>query len=215
MREVELLLGQRERVGPQTRLEVRLELREVEVRPAAALELLARVARHVQAEVEQRGRDRLAVDEGVPLGQVPAARPDQERRDLVVQPVRLVRRLERDLAAHGVGDVPLALDDVLPLRRAGVLVVGHEDAGARVERVDHHLPVDRAGDLAAAVAEIGRRLGHAPLGVARTSSVPGRKRGQRARVELGLPLAAAARAARGAGGSARDAGARRGRAPRG
>ncbi len=101
-RDAELLLGERERVGPEPRLEVRLELREVEVRPAAALELLARVPRHVQAEVEERRRDRLAVDERVPLGQVPAARPDQERRDLVVQPVRLVRRLERDLAAHGV-----------------------------------------------------------------------------------------------------------------
>ena len=151
-REAELLLRKREGVGPEARLEVRLQLREVEVRPAAALELLARVPRHVQPEVEERGRDRLLVHERVPLRQVPAARPDQQRRDFLVQPVRLVRRLERDLAAHGVGHIPLPLDDVLPPRRARVLVVGHEDAGARVERVDHHLAVDRAGDLAAAVA---------------------------------------------------------------
>ena len=35
--------------------------------------------------------------------------------------------------------------------------------GAGVERVDHHLPVDRAGDLDAAVGEVGRRRRHAPL----------------------------------------------------
>ncbi len=212
VRQVELLLGEGERIGPEARLEMRLELGEVEVRPAAALELLARVPRHVQAEVEERGRDRLAVDESVPLGQVPAARPDQERRDLLVEAVRLVRRLERDLAAHGVGHVPLPLDDVLPLRRARVLVVGHEHAGAGVERVDHHLAVDRAGDLAAAVAEIGRSLGHPPLGVdERPPSRAGRPaaRPRRARAAA----RAAVRAARGAADSARDAGARRGRGP--
>ena len=186
--EVEPLLGQRERVGPEARLEMRLELREVEVRPASAFELVACVARHVQAEVEQRGRDRLAVDEGMALRKVPAARPDQERRDLLVEAVRLVRRLERDLAAHGVGDVALALDDVLPLRRAGVLVIGHEDTGAGVERVDHHLAVDRAGDLTAPVAEVGRRLGHAPLGIADVLRV-GPEARQAPRVELALPLA--------------------------
>ena len=40
---------------------MRLELREVEVRPAP-LRAVARVPRHVQAEVEERRRDRLAVD---------------------------------------------------------------------------------------------------------------------------------------------------------
>ena len=53
--------------------------------------------------------------------------------------------------------VALAVDDVLPGRRARVLEVGHEDLRARVERVDHHLAVDRSRDLDAAVDEIRRR----------------------------------------------------------
>ena len=60
----------------------------------------------------------------------------------------------------------LPVDDVRPRRRVRVLEVGHEDARAGVERVDHHLPVDRAGDLDAALAQVRRRLGHAPVAVA-------------------------------------------------
>ena len=186
-RDADLLLCERERVGPEARLEMRLELREVEVRPAAPLELLAGVARHVQPEVEERGRDRLAVDERVALRQVPAAGPDQERRDLLVQPVCLVGRLERDVAVYGVGDVSLPLDDVFPLRRARVLVVGHEDAGTRVERVDHHLPVDRARDLATPVLQVGRRGRDAPVPLANSARLCEERR-IRAGVELALSL---------------------------
>ena len=44
-----------------------------------------------------------------------------------------------------------------PGRRVRVLEVGHEHLRARVEGVDHHLAVDRAGDLDAAVLQLGRR----------------------------------------------------------
>ncbi len=60
----------------------------------------------------------------------------------------------------------MTLDDVLPGRRARVLEVGHEDARARVESVDHHLPVDRTGDLATPVGEVGWRFGNTPLRLA-------------------------------------------------
>ena len=80
-----------EDVVPEPRLEVALQLRQVEVRPAAAGDRLPRRVEHVQAEVEQAARHRLAVDEHVALGQVPAARADEQRRDLVVQPVALAR----------------------------------------------------------------------------------------------------------------------------
>src|SRR5213076_1818825 len=78
VRDAELLLRERERLRPQPRLEVRLQLGQVEVRPAAAVEQLARVAGERQPEVEERRRDGLAVDEHVALGQMPAARPDHE-----------------------------------------------------------------------------------------------------------------------------------------
>ena len=119
-----------------------------------------------EPEVEEARRDRLAIHEDVPLGQVPAARAHDQRRRLLAERVRLLRGLEADRPAHGVAQVRLALDDVRPRRRARVLEVGHEDACAGVQRVDHHLPVDRAGDLAAPVAEVGRRGRDRPVGLA-------------------------------------------------
>src|SRR5439155_21023689 len=56
-----------------------------------------------------------------------------------------------------------------------------------VDRLVHHLAVDGSGDLAEAVAEIGRRLGHSPLGVADVGR-PGQDARQPARVELQLPF---------------------------
>ena len=76
------------------------------------------------------------------------------------------------------------MDDVLPGRRARVLEVRHEDAGARVHGVDHHLAVDGARDLDATVPEVGRNRCDLPVGLGR-----GQQLGKRARVELGLPLA--------------------------
>ena len=70
---------------------------------------------------------------------------------------------EGDGAAHGVAHVDLAVEHVLPGGRSGVLEVGHEALRTGVERVDHHLAVDRAGDLGAAIDEVGRRRRHPPV----------------------------------------------------
>jgi hypothetical protein len=51
-------------------------------------------------------------------------------------------------------------------RRGGVLEVGHEDFCARVQGIDDHLPVDRAGDLHPAVEKVGRDRGDFPVAVA-------------------------------------------------
>jgi len=76
-----------------------------------------------------------------------------------------VRAEDAELRADGMGrgrgdgvvDVALTVDDVLPGRRVGVLEVRHEDLCAGVQRVDHHLAVDRAGDLRPAVGQVGGR----------------------------------------------------------
>ncbi len=176
--DAELLLGKRERVGPQARLEMRLELRKIEI---------ARAVEERDAEVEEAAGDRFAVDEMMPLRKMPAAGPDQERCDLVVQPVALLCGVERELAAQGVADVEMPLHDVLPGRRVRVLEIRHEAARAGVERVDHHLAVDRPGDLAAAVLQVGRCRRDAPVAFADLARV-GQKRWIRARVEIKLPL---------------------------
>ena len=114
--------------------------------------------KHVQPEVEEARRNRRAVDHQMPLDQMPAAWPNDERRGLVAQAVALRRPgCEGNRPAHGVAEILLALDDVLPGRRARVFEVRHEDTRARVQRVDHHLAVDRTGDLDAAVEQVGRR----------------------------------------------------------
>ena len=60
----------------------------------------------------------------------------------------------------------LAVDQVVPGGRVGVFEVGHEDLGAGVERVDDHLAVDGAGDLDAAVEQVGGQRRDGPFGVA-------------------------------------------------
>jgi hypothetical protein len=87
---------------------------------------------------------------------MPSARPHHQRRGAIVQPVRLPRDVHRQCSAHRIDEVPLPLDDIRPGGGACVLQVGHEDARAGVQRVDHHLPIDRTGDLDAAIGQIGR-----------------------------------------------------------
>src|SRR5262249_61770054 len=113
----ELVLGQQEGVVPETGLEVALDLRQVEVRAAPAVEKLPAVVEEVQREVEDARRHRLAVDEHVLLEEVPAAWAHDQRRRLVDEPVLLALRAgEVDGPADGVAPVPLALDGVLPRR---------------------------------------------------------------------------------------------------
>ncbi len=160
------VFGEREHVVPQARLAVRLELRQVEVRAAAGVELRAPAVEGVEAKVEQARTHRRTVEQRVLLDEVPPAWTDDERRDLFVQGVALLACVERDRPGDRVQQVALAFDDVLPGRGVRVLEIGHEDARARVEGVDHHLPVDRPRDLDPPLAQVGRRLGDAPLGFA-------------------------------------------------
>ena len=128
------------------------------------------------------------------LLEVPPPGADEEHGDLVVQRVALLAGIELDGSLEGVRQVPLSLDAVLPGRRVRVLEVRHEDLGTRVERVDHHLPVDGAGDLDAAVGDLLRERRDPPI----AAPDPGRLRqevGQLARRE---PAAREASQARGA-----------------
>ena len=114
--DAELVLREVEGVVPEARFEAALELRQVEVRARSALEQLLRIVEEDEAEVEQARRHRLAVDEDVPFGQVPAARPRDEHGRLLVQAVRLLLGLELDRAADRIREVALPLDDIRPRR---------------------------------------------------------------------------------------------------
>ena len=172
VRDADVLLAEGEDVVPQLRLFGRLDLRQVEVRADAVLDQALRVVEEVQAVVDERAgcRERAprAVGEAhVVLGQVPAARSHHDRRRLLgghLVDLALGGGV-RQLAADRVVERQLALDDVLPGGARGVFLVGEPHLRARVERVDGHLGVGRAGDLDAAVFEAGAGTGDAPVGV--------------------------------------------------
>jgi hypothetical protein len=70
-----------------------------------------------QTEVEEAARDPLSVDKEVLLDQVPAARANDERRKVVVEPVLLaVWARELDGAFDRVDDVGVAGHHVVPGR---------------------------------------------------------------------------------------------------
>src|SRR5262249_5567909 len=162
----DLLLLANEDVVPQPRLEVRLHLRQIEVRSSAARNELFRVVEEIEREVEEARGDRLRVDEQVLFEQMPSARADHERRRLLIQRVMFLAAVEGDRAAHGIAEVDVTVEVVGPRRRVRVFEVGHEDVRAGVERVDHHLEVDGPGDLDAAVEQVAGNLRHGPVRLA-------------------------------------------------
>jgi hypothetical protein len=121
---------------------------------------------------------------------MPAARPHEQHRGLLVQLVRpAFGRRVIDPAANGVAQVDVTLDVVVPLRRVGVLEVGHEDAGARIQGVDDHLAVDRTGDLDPAIHDVAVDRRAHPVSVANRPGFREEIR-QLAGVELALPRGA-------------------------
>src|SRR5437763_10603579 len=111
---------------------------------------------------------------------MPAARPHEEHRGLVLQCVMppALRIVEGDRAPYRVVEIALAVDQVVPARGCGVLEIGHEYVGAAIQRVDDHLAVGRPGDLDTSVAKIWRDRCGLPVGVAD---------GLRVRQETGSP----------------------------
>ena len=106
-------LRSEENIVPQPGFHVALHLGEIEVRPAAVLQQGRGVVEEVQSEIEERGGDGLAIQQYVLFVQVPAARPDEQRRGLCVQLVALtVRSGELDFTPDGIAQVDLALDQV-------------------------------------------------------------------------------------------------------
>ena len=197
--DAERLLGMDEDLVPQPRLEMALQLGQVEIGAGAAGEQRLGVVEEIEAEIEQAAGDRLAVDDEMVLRQMPAARAHEQHGRLGGELVVLAARRvgEIDLAGPAVLEVDLALDLVGPGRRVGVLEIGHEDLGAGIERVDDHLAVDRPGDLDPPVEEIGGDRRHRPVAVADMGRL-GQEVRQRAGVETGLALLAQAQAGAGA-----------------
>ncbi|HWC98645.1 MAG TPA: hypothetical protein VG456_17920 [Candidatus Sulfopaludibacter sp.] len=189
-RNPQLLLRPDEDLIPQTSLHVALQFRQVEIRPRTVLDERARVVEEEQAEVEERGGNRTAVHQEVLLLQVPTPGPHHENRGTLAHSVLLAFRTGiSDDAAHRVAQVGLALDHVLPGGRVGVFEVGHENAGAGIQRVDDHLAIHRTGDLHAAIHQVGWNGRGLPVALADVRGLRQKVRHD-AGVELLLPDAA-------------------------
>jgi hypothetical protein len=118
----DVVLGQVEHVVPQSSLEMRLHLRQVEVRSSAALDELVGVVEEVQTKVEEATRDGLAVDSEVLLLEMPASSTRNKcgQGPVGAELVLLLALLEVDLLADRVVEVELAVDHVVPGRCTGV-----------------------------------------------------------------------------------------------
>ena len=113
--EAEPVLAPGEHLVPQSRLEMVLELRQVQVHTAPASVQSRRAVEREQAEVKQRTRDRLVPRARVTLLQVPAPRAHDQRRGLLgelVGPPPVVDVGDR--AVDRVDQVRLAGDLVAP-----------------------------------------------------------------------------------------------------
>src|SRR6185503_12273925 len=125
--QTELCLRVTEHLRPESRLQVALGLGQIEIRAAAATLELRVVVEQVETEVYERTRYRLAVDLQVLLGQVPAARPDDQRRHRRIQSVDTTVRVgELDAARNRIVKVELSADNVVPGRRHRVFAIRHE-----------------------------------------------------------------------------------------
>ena len=131
-----------------------LQLGEVEVRTGATVQGLTGGVEEDQAEVDEAGCRRSTVDLDVLLREVPAPRADDQGGRFVVQRVALAVAAQGEFPPDGVTDVDQALHHVVPRGGAGVLKVSHEDFGPRVQGIDHHLAVGRAGDLDPPVQQV-------------------------------------------------------------
>lgn len=163
------VLRELENVVPQTGLEVRLHLGEVEVRAGASGNGLLGVVEEVETEIKQTSGDGLAINEEVGLIEVPASRSDDKGGELLLVGSQLVRLSTGLLVGDGSSDtvveVDLTVDHVGPGGGGRVLEVGHVGPDIRVQGVDDHLSVSGAGDLNSSVNKTGSRGGSLPSGV--------------------------------------------------
>lgn len=208
-RHANVVLSQVEDVVPQTCLEVRLHLGEVEVRAEPAGNELLGIVVEVQTKVEQTAGDGGAVDSEVLLVEVPATSASNQSGEHAVCPqlVFLTTLCEVDLATDGVVEVDLAVDHVFPGGSAGIclfldailsrilrgkeghtLKISHVSPDIRVQRVDNHLAICGTGDFHTAVDETRSRGSTLPGIVLTNVLCLGQEVGEVALVNLGLAV---------------------------
>src|SRR4051794_30597096 len=115
-------------------------LRQIEIWSAAFGDQPFRIVKKVEPKIEERSGYRSSVNFEVLLKKMPAARPHDQGRNLLFESILLpFRACEVDPPVHGVSQVRLTVQVVLPGWGVGVLEVGHEHICAGVQSVNDHL----------------------------------------------------------------------------
>ena len=118
--------------------------------------------------------------------QMQTAHPADKHGRIGVQGISLPFRAGvGDGAVDRIAQVDLTLDHLVPGRCQRILEVRHEHLDVGVEGVDHHLALDRAGDLHAAILQVGGNAAHRPVSGADVGGFR-QKIGQLAAVDAGL-----------------------------
>ena len=164
MLKIERLLGEPENIRPYSGFLMGFQLGKVEIRAGSIGQCLARVVKQIESEINQPARCRRTIDENMFLHEMPAPRSDNQHRDSILESVLLAVGIDEfDRPVDSIAKVDLSIDDVVPGRSQRVLAIGHEDARAGVECIDHHLAIRRPRDFHAAVLQIIRCRGNPPV----------------------------------------------------
>src|SRR5579864_1141779 len=121
----------------------------------------------IETEIKERTGNRRAIYQKMPFIQMPATWTNQQSRHFGIQGVLFALRTHiADCALHGIAEIRLPLQIVLPRRRIRILEVRHENIRAGIERVDDHLAIHGPCDFHAPVEQILWNRRDRPLGLA-------------------------------------------------
>ena len=168
MRNPKRFLCMAEHRVPQSCFFMAFHFRQIKPRRRPLRDNRLRIMKYIKPEIEQTARHRFAIHRHMRFRQMPTARADQQcrwlRRNRVGFSGFLVGEIQRPRPA--VPHIELAFDHIRPGRRGGILEIGHKHFCARIQRIDDHLAVNRAGDLNPAIQQIGRNRRNRPIAFA-------------------------------------------------
>src|SRR5262249_9576165 len=139
-RNAKFILGKAEHVIPKSRLQVALHLGQIEIWTCTLRDQRLGIVEKIETKVEEGGRNRFTVNFEMFLVKMPAARADNQGRNMRIELITLpFRACVADGPSDSVAQVGLSFEIVLPRGRVRIFKIGHEHVGARVQRVDDHL----------------------------------------------------------------------------
>ena len=106
----------------------------------------------VEGKIEDAARNGLPIHQDMLFEQMPAARSHKQRGRLLIESILLAIWIAKcNCAVDGITYIDLTLNRAFPGGGKRIFKIGHKDFRPRVQGIDHHFALDRAGDLDAPV----------------------------------------------------------------